>query len=464
MDNTAFGQDVPPLPQWTGPSPTMVHVQVILFASLAISLLSAFLAMLGKQWLNRYVSTDMRGSAIERSQNRQRKLDGIVAWYFDHVMESLPSMLQAALLLLGCALSRYLWNISTAVALVVIGVTSFGIVFYLSIIVAGAVYESCPYQTPGSRTLRHLGSKGWVFGRKALALGSKVWRTILSILRDIPPTLRNTFDHPPSLVAYHFIRAPIRGLFALLVGTCHLVRGAIGLMYSALQQGFARRPTPPHLRCVSWTLQTSLDKPVHLTTLKYLLTITEFTDLDLTLVMDCFYLFSGCVNLSGRKLVVMRGLEPLATVSAGCLFRTLCHLLVTDPTSSILAELRRRYTRAFPFETDFGGLPFYQTIMKTHFLAHERWNGYSLQGDDHTSFARWMVEAAQVGYQRAQPREVPQWILHLVLDSLFLDPPSPASVIADCLTIAAIDLDCVTFQKPCPWRIGLFTFHEYPHF
>jgi len=86
----------------------------------------------------------MRGSAAERSQNRQRKLDGIVAWYFDHVMESLPLMLQAALLLLGCALSRYLWDISIIVALVVVGVTSFGVVSYIFIVVAGTVSESCP--------------------------------------------------------------------------------------------------------------------------------------------------------------------------------------------------------------------------------------------------------------------------------------------------------------------------------
>ena len=99
----------------------IVQVQAILFASLAASLLSALLAMLGKQWLNRYESVDMRGSAIKRSQNRQRKLDGINDWYFDRVMESLPLMLQAALLLLGCALSRYLWEINTTVALVVLG-------------------------------------------------------------------------------------------------------------------------------------------------------------------------------------------------------------------------------------------------------------------------------------------------------------------------------------------------------
>ena len=137
----------------------MVHARAILFASLSASLISAFPAMLGKQWLNRYASTEMRGSAIERSQNRQPKLDGIVGWYFDHVMESLPLMLQVALLLLGCALSRYLWEISITIASVVIGVTSLGLLLYLSIVVAGAVWESCPYQTPGSTFLCYLGPK-----------------------------------------------------------------------------------------------------------------------------------------------------------------------------------------------------------------------------------------------------------------------------------------------------------------
>ena len=36
-------------------------------------------------------------------------------------------MLQLALLLLGCALSRYLWEVDTAVASVVLGVTPFGV-------------------------------------------------------------------------------------------------------------------------------------------------------------------------------------------------------------------------------------------------------------------------------------------------------------------------------------------------
>jgi len=72
-----------------------IQVQCVLYASLAASLLSAFLVMLGKQWLNRYVSVDMQGSDIERSENRQQTedLDGIAVWYVNHVLELLPLML-----------------------------------------------------------------------------------------------------------------------------------------------------------------------------------------------------------------------------------------------------------------------------------------------------------------------------------------------------------------------------------
>ena len=54
-------------------------------------------------------------------------------------------MLQVSLLLVGCALSRYLWDIDITVASVIIGVTSFGPMFYVFITVAGMVSASCPY-------------------------------------------------------------------------------------------------------------------------------------------------------------------------------------------------------------------------------------------------------------------------------------------------------------------------------
>ena len=366
----------------------MVQVQAILFASLATSLLSAFLAMLGKQWLNRYASTDMRGSAIERSQSRQRKLDGIGAWYFDSVMESLPLMLQAALLLLGCAHCRYLWETSITVASVVLSVSSFGLLFYYFILVVGTAWESCPYQTPGSQFFRYM--------------GPAVPRIVRSVVRPMALALRNVNQQTATL----------------------------------------------DLRCVLWTLQTSLDKSVRLSTLEYLATTTVFTELDSTLVTTCFDILVGCISVNGGKVIVMQGFEHLAAASAKCFFHSLRHLSAAYPTSSVLANLHRRYRGIFLSDADFRGLPFYHPMTGIHALAyrgwghrHIGWTDYRPSNHELIPFARHMVGAAQTEYQWTQNNKVPCWILRFALHFLSLDPPSPESVVADCLTIIAIALD-----------------------
>ena len=470
MNKTALGDNAPTLPRWTGPPPTMVQVQAILFASLSISLLSAFLAMLGKQWLNRYASTDMRGSAVERCHNRQRKLDGIVAWYFDHVMESLPLMLQAGLLLLACALARYLWDISTAVASVVIGITSLGLIFYIFIIAAGVVSEDCPYQTPGSRVLRYLGPKvhSAIFRDSMVAeiLAANVkfyhpwWsrRQIIPFIRDLVLEVPRGF----AIDVYRIGRAATQVFLAPLIGAYHLARGADSPFYSNFKQWFRQQTILSNFRCISWTLQTSLDKPIHQSALEHLATITDLTGLDPTLVLDCFNVFFGCVHFSSGGLMIIQGLEQLAMVSTNCLFFTLHHLWVTDPTSSVLADFRRRYTREIPPWTDFSGLPFHHTVVMTYALVLERWSHcYDLQWDDyrpsaqeHTTFTQHLVEVARAEYQRRKTIaqqdnalvnikvKVPRWILRFALHSLSLDSLPPTSVVAGCLVIVAIDLDC----------------------
>ena len=155
LGNTPRGTSIA-FPQWNGPDSTIVRVQVILYSSLALALLAAFIAMLGKQWLNRYAQVEMRGSVIDRSRYRQRKMDGMVTWRFDFVMECLPLMLQAALLLLSCALSDYLYFINKVVASTLIGFTAFGLLFYILIISAATLSFTCPFQTPPSLILRYL--------------------------------------------------------------------------------------------------------------------------------------------------------------------------------------------------------------------------------------------------------------------------------------------------------------------
>jgi len=98
----------------------------------------------------------MCGSVIDRSRHRQRKMDGMATWHFDFVMECLPLMLQAALLLLGYALSNYLFFINKAVGGVLIGFTAFGLLFDLLTVSAATLSYNCPFQTPASLILRFL--------------------------------------------------------------------------------------------------------------------------------------------------------------------------------------------------------------------------------------------------------------------------------------------------------------------
>ena len=149
-----------PIPTFPGPSPSIVQVQSILFASLLSALLAAFLAMLGKQWLNFH----LEGSFIDRNRQREQKMRGMITWRFKLVVEFLPLSLQVSLLLLGWALARYLWDVSHIVSFVIIGFTAAGIFLYILIILAGTFSKTCPFQTPISVGIRAI----FEFNRKEI--------------------------------------------------------------------------------------------------------------------------------------------------------------------------------------------------------------------------------------------------------------------------------------------------------
>ena len=134
-----------------------------MYASLIISLLAAFVAMLGKQWLNRYLRNS-GGSMIERCGDRQLKCDGLKKWPLHFCIESLPVMLQVALLLLVCGLCKHMWSINPTVAYTLIILAGLGVLFYLVIVLVGTLSYACPFQTPASTALRDL----WKVLRRAI--------------------------------------------------------------------------------------------------------------------------------------------------------------------------------------------------------------------------------------------------------------------------------------------------------
>jgi len=154
LNQSAIPNETPTVPPvQESPPREIVTVTGLMYASLLISLLAAFVAMLGKQWLNRYLR-NAGGSTIERCGDRQRKCDGLEKWPFHFFVESLPIMLQVALLLLACGLCKHMASVNASIAGVLITLTVLGVLFYLGIVVVGTSSYECPFQTPISFALR----------------------------------------------------------------------------------------------------------------------------------------------------------------------------------------------------------------------------------------------------------------------------------------------------------------------
>lgn len=205
--------------------------------------------------------------------------------------------------------------------------------------------------------------------------------------------------------------------------------------------------------CISWILQTSLDKGDHLSAVEYLATMIPLPDFDPTLVTGCFSVFVGCAKVTEGGLVVTQGLEQLATASAMCLLRTFSHLSAVYPMSGVLGDVRQRYNRVFPPDADFKDFPFYHTLGSIHRSlnsgrghwqwARIEWQDYNPPSHEHIVVSRALTELTKSRYRRGKRgKNVLRWILPFVLHSLSLDPLPSASVVVDCLSIIAIDLGC----------------------
>jgi len=296
MNNSLFPDADPSAIAWTGPPPEIVTVQCLLYASLATSLFAAFLAMLGKQWVNRYLRNH-GGSAEEKSRDRQRKLDGFEKWNFRLIIEGLPVMLQLALLLLGCALSRYLWAISRTVAGVILTFTLFGITFYLTFTLAATLSYDCPYQTPPSiliRTaIRYLTRSDAAYARSLRSVlaslpSTKNLRRNLTRFRSGVRSALESFRCAPA-VAEEAVHIPV----AAIAASPARIFGDISIDWEVCTAD---------ARCISWMLHSVTDPDVIFSTVRFVADKIWYTEIAGALSPNILAdLFFDCL-LDGRVI------------------------------------------------------------------------------------------------------------------------------------------------------------------
>ena len=370
MNNSLFPDADPNSTTWTGPPPAIIAVQSLLYASLATSLFSAFLAMLGKQWVNRYLRNH-GGSAADKSRDRQRKLDGLQQWHFHLAIESLPVMLQLALLLLGCALSHYLWMISRPVAAVVVTVTLFGVTSYVFLILAATLHYNCPYQTPPSILARVL--------INYVAHGSDTFAHLLRYLVAPFPSLKNLARILTRLRAG--VRRALEGSGCTPVTpeeTEHIPLAVVALpspagVFENISVDW--EVCEADVRCISWVLSTSTDSDVIYSTARFAADVIWYPEIAGALSPHVLAdLFFDCL-LDGQ---VVPGKSEHANSIGMALASVLSARLATEPDNQALGELCGRIRDLFglaPFESAPSSEQMFMLVVATlvsvaHIPAH----------------------------------------------------------------------------------------------
>lgn len=197
--NATVAQGITTIPASLPFTPTLhaVLANTFFIASLSCSILAAFGAVLGKQWIwyaNQPITgLSTKGHAIER----QNRLTAGEKWHLRGVLETLPVILQFSLFMFWVALVFYLWNQSHIVAYTAIGFAVSGAACYIYFLVAAMTDPYCPFHTPFSRRLAKIRSRRGYIARTAsivLSVVVSVVRNTIRMIRLLGSTFRSAYN------------------------------------------------------------------------------------------------------------------------------------------------------------------------------------------------------------------------------------------------------------------------------
>lgn len=135
------------------PSPGEIRwVNGLWFAALSCSLSTALVSMLAKQWLQ--VTSNIFGSPRSRARQRQRRYMQLQSWHVFAIINALPLLLHAALLLFFAGLIVFLWSRDIVTTAAIFAIVGLAYTFYIGSMWLSLINPDCPYQHPISEQLR----------------------------------------------------------------------------------------------------------------------------------------------------------------------------------------------------------------------------------------------------------------------------------------------------------------------
>ncbi|KAG6895407.1 hypothetical protein C0992_001416 [Termitomyces sp. T32_za158] len=124
-----------------------VWVNGLFFTSLALSLSTALLSVLAKQWIQAYIAV-VPGSAKIRAVTRHFRFQGLEKWKLGDIIESLPLILHCSVAIFLIGLVLYISQLSRPLCGIIAVITAFTFVFYFGSSMISAFDVACPYRIP----------------------------------------------------------------------------------------------------------------------------------------------------------------------------------------------------------------------------------------------------------------------------------------------------------------------------
>lgn len=149
LGHTGSAGDVKHAPSDSSFSPETVSVWVngLWFTSLALSLTTALLAVLTKQWIHQYMAVPS-GTPRDRSRIRQLRFMNLRTWHVPVIISLLPLLMHIALGVFFIGLIVLLKSLHSTICAIVGTVASIGFSAYFGTTILPLVDPDCPYKTP----------------------------------------------------------------------------------------------------------------------------------------------------------------------------------------------------------------------------------------------------------------------------------------------------------------------------
>ena len=134
------------LAPFSAPRP-FVRINTLWSCSLTISLITASIGILVKQWFHEFMAQDTQNPQ-HRIRIRFFRSEGLDRWQVFQIAAALPLLLQVALLLFFIGLSEYLRELNPIVGWATTGTILAWLTIFVFTTLAPVLSSQCPYRTP----------------------------------------------------------------------------------------------------------------------------------------------------------------------------------------------------------------------------------------------------------------------------------------------------------------------------